>query len=118
MLRSGRYDRDVRPGAPVRVSPAGGGLPVWRGDGRKLFYLTPAGDLMAVSILAKSLGGLSNVGAPHLLVRVVTHEPYSSGVEPYDAAPVGQRFILNAENRTAPPLTLLVPWPRKGSELR
>ena len=106
------------PGAPVRVSPAGGGRPVWRGDGRELFYLTPAGDLMAVSIMATSLKGLSNVGVPQLLVRGITHEPYSSGVDPYDAAPDGQRFLLNAENRTAPPLTLLAPWPLKGAKLR
>jgi hypothetical protein len=51
------------------------------------------------------------VGAPRLLFRGVSREPYSMGVEPYDASPDGQRFLLNAENRSpAPPFTLLAPW--------
>ena len=98
------------PGAPVRVSPAGGGRPAWRADGRELFYLTPAGDLMVASVPPSAPGRLADFGAPRLLVRGVTHEPYSR-VVPYDAAPDGQRFLLNAENRTATPLTLLAPWP-------
>jgi serine/threonine-protein kinase len=96
------------PGPPIRVSPAGGGRPAWRADGRELFYLTPAGDLMAAPISpARPL----EVGTPRLLFRGVSREPYSMGVEPYDASPDGQRFLLNAENRApAPPFTLLAPW--------
>jgi len=106
------------PGAPVRVSPAGGGQPTWRADGRELFYLTPAGDLMAATVSPSSLGGLPDLGTPSLLIRGVTHEPYSREVVPYDAAPDGQRFLLNAENRTAPPLTLLAPWWRALADSR
>jgi hypothetical protein len=32
-------------------------------------------------------------------------------VVPHDAAPDGPRFLLSAENGTAPPLTVLAPWP-------
>jgi len=39
-------------------------------------------------------------------------------VVPYDAAPDGQRFLVNAENRTAPPLTLLAPWWRALADSR
>lgn len=99
------------PGAPVRVSPAGGGRPAWRADGRELFYLSPAGDLMAADVVPRPPGRPSDVGAPRVLVRGTTREPYARAVVPYDASPDGQRFLLNTENRTAPPLTVLAPWP-------
>ena len=95
------------PGAPVRVSPAGGGRPAWRADGRELFYLTPRGDLMAAAV---SPGPRPDVGPPRRLLPAVTYEPYSD-VTPYDVAPDGQRFLLGAELRIpTSPLTLLAPW--------
>ena len=33
-----------------QISTSGGVQPEWRGDGRELFYLDPAGTLMAVDI--------------------------------------------------------------------
>jgi hypothetical protein len=97
------------PGAPVRVSPTGGGIPTWRADGRELFYLNPAGDLMSVAVVTD---GRFNAETPHLLMRGVTRQPYSSFVTSYDPAPDGQRFFVYTENRAAaPPLTLLAPWP-------
>ena len=103
----------VRPfpgsGPPVRVSPAGGGVPAWRADGRELFYLTPAGDLAAVSVT--TAGGF-DAAVPQLLFRGVTRQPYASNVTPYDVSPDGQRFLVYTENRTAPPLTVLSPWQR------
>ncbi|HEY0778447.1 MAG TPA: hypothetical protein VGD56_10835, partial [Gemmatirosa sp.] len=104
------------PGAPVRVSVTGGGWPTWRGDGRELFYLTPTGDLLAAAVPPSRPGRAPDVGAPRVLLRAVTHEPYPRlaliGVTPYDVSPDGQRFLLNTEGRTAPPLTLLAPWSR------
>ena len=103
------------PGAPVRVSVTRRGWPTWRGDGRELFYLTPTGDLLAVAVSPSRPGRAPDVGAPRVLLRAITHEPYPrvalTGVNPYDVSPDGQRFVLNTEGRTAPPLTLLAPWP-------
>ena len=73
---------------------------------------------MVVTVPPSSVGRVPDVGAPRLLVRGVTHEPYSREVVPYDVTPDGQRFLLNAENRTAPPLTLLAPWWRALSDSR
>src|SRR3954466_1289972 len=68
----------VRPfpgsGAPVRASLAGGGGPTWRHDSRELYYLTPVGDLAAVSVTA---GHTLAIGTPQLLIRGVTRQPYS-----------------------------------------
>jgi Tol biopolymer transport system component len=94
------------PGAAVRVSPAGGGRSAWRADGRELFYLTPAGDLMAVPVAP---GGLPDVGPPRRLAPSIRNVPYSFET-PYDATPDGKRFLVGVENRTRPPLTLLAPW--------
>jgi Tol biopolymer transport system component len=102
----------VRPfpgsGPPLRVSPAGGGNPTWRGDGRELYYLTPSGDLAGVSVSAATVFA---TGTPRLLIRGVTRQPYSSVVTPYDVTPDGQRFLVYTENRPgAPPFTVLAPW--------
>ena len=97
------------PGGPVRVSPNGGGIPTWRADGRELFYLNPAGDLMSVVV---ATGARFSAETPHLLMRGITRQPYSSFVTSYDPAPDGHRFLVYTENRAAaPPLTLLAPWP-------
>jgi len=104
----------VRPfpgsGPPIRVSPAGGGVPRWRADGRELYYLTPAGDLAAVSVTTEAR---FDVGAPQLLFRGVTRQPFATNVTPYDVSPDGQRFLVYTENRAAPPpITVLAPWQR------
>jgi Tol biopolymer transport system component len=104
------------PGAPVRVSPAGGGRPAWRADGRELFYLTPAGDLVTVAVAAAGAGRPLDVGPPAVLVRAATPDPFSLIVTPYDLAPDGRRVMLNPASRAASPLTLLAPWSRGRQE--
>jgi len=104
----------VRPfpgsGPPVPVSPAGGGVPTWRADGRELYYLTPAGDLDVVSVRT---GARFARGTPQLLFRGVTRQPYAPSLTPYDVTPDGQRFLVYTENRAAaPPLTVVAPWQR------
>ena len=39
-----------RPEARVRVSPAGGGQPTWRGDSKELFYISASNHLMSVAV--------------------------------------------------------------------
>ena len=39
-----------RDGDHVRVSPAGGGQPKWRADGKELLFTTPVGHLQAVQV--------------------------------------------------------------------
>lgn len=94
------------PGAAVRVSPAGGGRPAWRADGRELFYLTPGGDLIAAPVAPR---GLPDVGLPRQLVPRITDDPYQAAT-PYDPSPDGQRILVRTKSRVRPPLTLLSPW--------
>jgi hypothetical protein len=83
------------PGAKVQVSNDGGTDPVWRRDGRELFYRN--GDRM----MAVAVSGDNAFGRPRELWR----GPYSPGMSTscgapgltssnYDVTPDGQRFLM------------------------
>ena len=83
-------DSYPRPGWRVAVSSSGGVHPVWRGDGRELYYWRD-GALVAVPIGAPSGDAPPAVGAPVVLFRA----PYRGGVNTmYDASPDGARFVI------------------------
>jgi Tol biopolymer transport system component/predicted Ser/Thr protein kinase len=106
---SGRVDVYVRPfpsGAGTwQVSSAGGGFPVWRRDGKELFFVSLDSKLMAVPVDADSK---FHAGAPVVLFPV--HN--SGGGANYDVSPDGQRFLVNspASDLASPPLDLFVRW--------
>jgi len=83
-------DSYPKPGHRVAVSSGGGEHPVWRADGRELYYWND-GTLMAVQV-GKALGDASPpMGAQTILFRA----PYD--VEPntmYDASPDGKQFVI------------------------
>ena len=54
-----------KPGGQWQVSTAGGIMPVWRPDGKELYYLNPAGAMMAAPITVT--GATLAPGAPVLL---------------------------------------------------
>jgi serine/threonine protein kinase/Tol biopolymer transport system component len=77
-----------------QISKGGGSQPRWRGDGRELYYLALNGDLMAVDVDTTS--DVLTTGAPHKLFA--TGAPPNTNVVvdyDFDAAPDGQRFLLN-----------------------
>ena len=83
-------------GQPIRVSTSGGEYPAWRRDGRELFFLSPGNDLMTASLAAS--GETVTVSAPQkLFSRAVIR--LNGAAMPYDAAPDGQRFLLNVPDR-------------------
>lgn len=118
---SGRPEIYVRPFAPPgsttsgaqwQVSTAGGIHPVWRPDGRELYYIDPVGALVSVPMAVN--GGTLQPGTP--MVRFATRI-LGGGVDAgqgrqYDIAPDG-RFLINTvvENVDAP-ITLLQHWAR------
>ena len=97
-------------GAQWQVSTAGGISPAWRPDGKELYYLNPAGAMMAAPITIA--GATLEPGAPMMLFPT---RIYGGGVDSargrqYDVAPDG-RFLINAELDTAAaPITLLMNW--------
>jgi eukaryotic-like serine/threonine-protein kinase len=90
---SGRNEVSVRPfdaatgvaGNPVVVTSGGGRTPLWRGDGKEIFYVTPDGMATAVEVNA---GVAFQVGVPKPLFKVPT------GVLFWDTAPDGARFLM------------------------
>jgi len=78
--------------------------PVWRRDGRELYYLTPAGDLVAVAVDPESTFTL---GKSTTLFRL--RVPPTPQGAPYDAATDGQRFLFALAPRNAStPITAIL----------
>jgi dipeptidyl aminopeptidase/acylaminoacyl peptidase len=83
-------DSYPRPGYRVMVSRDGGGDPVWRGDGRELYYWR--GDaLVAVPIDGSQMNQPPELGAE----RVLFHSAYEhSSSSMYDVSPNGERIVI------------------------
>ena len=83
-------DSYAAPGRPVVISSGGGMHPVWRGDGRELYYWND-GALVAVRLGASSSDGPPVAGTRTVLFRA----PYPGGVNTmYDVSPDGARFVI------------------------
>lgn len=76
-----------------RVSAGGGVQPRWRGDGRELFYLGPAGVVNSVAIEEVAASVLP--GSPARLFAVTGMNV--SGWSRYGVSPDGQRFLIARE---------------------
>jgi eukaryotic-like serine/threonine-protein kinase len=93
----------------IRVSTSGGSFARWRTDGKELFYRSPDGRLMAVSV-STAADGLQ-FGRPAALMPLA--EPLGRFTYPYDVALNGDRILaLTAagSERDATPLTVIVNW--------
>jgi Tol biopolymer transport system component len=93
-----------------QVSTEGGAFPVWRPDGKELYYLNTAGAMIAAPITVT--GTTLAPGAPVVLFLT---RVWGGGVDvqqgwQYDVAPDG-RFLINTElESAAAPITLLMNW--------
>ena len=76
-----------------QISRGGGSQPVWRGDGRELFYVDPRGVLNAVGI-----GGDRTLQAssPQPLFQTTLPNALAPFRTAYAVSRDGQRFLLNA----------------------
>lgn len=107
---SGRYEVYVRPFPPAdgvhQISREGGSSPVWRADGKELFFLTSDGTLMAAAI--DSAVGFRS-GDPHALFRSGVSEIVTAGNRhQYAVSRDGRRFLINRADPhdESPPLTV------------
>ncbi|MGH7678414.1 MAG: TolB family protein, partial [Gemmatimonadaceae bacterium] len=83
-------DSYPRPGRRVQVTWNGGLHPVWRGDGRELYYWND-GALTAVKLGAPAGNAAPEVGEQTVLFRA----PYLVGQNTmYDVWPDGKRFVI------------------------
>jgi eukaryotic-like serine/threonine-protein kinase len=90
---SGKNEISVRPfdaatgtaGNPVIVTSGGGRTPLWRGDGKEIFYFTADGTVTAMEVNA---GAAFKAGVPKALFQA------PSGVVFWDVSPDGARFLM------------------------
>ena len=87
------------------VSKDGGTTPLWRRDGKELFYLSPDGTAMTVEV---NTSGVFQAGIPKALFKV------PRGVLFWDVSADGKRFLMAASSATTaaaqPPFTVVLNW--------
>jgi Tol biopolymer transport system component len=93
-----------------QVSTAGGVSPTWRADGKELFYVDPAGMMMAAPIT--DTGSTVVPGTPVVLFQTSV---LGGGIDngqgrQYDVAPDGRFMINRVLDSTAAPITLIQNW--------
>jgi eukaryotic-like serine/threonine-protein kinase len=110
---SGDWEVYVRPFPEGRgkwlVSTAGGSQPLWRGDGKELFYVAADDRLVAVPIRGTDTfeAGVSQSLFTTRIPAVLA--PYRTN---YAVSPDGQRFLINSVTPDATPsaITIAVNW--------
>ena len=94
---SGRFEVYVTAfpggGAKWEVSVSGGTGPKWRRDGRELFFVDPADNLMAVDV--STSGKTIQAGTPHPLFHAVGLQ---GQLGPYAVTADGKKFLINGGN--------------------
>jgi Tol biopolymer transport system component len=85
------------------VSKDGGNNPIWRRDGKELFYIGLDGSAMTVSV---STSGVFTAGTPKALFTL------PPGVLFWDVSPDGQKFLLAAPAgaNAQSPFTVVLNW--------
>jgi len=92
-----------------QISTQGGIQPIFRRDGKELFYWSPDNTLISVPITLKPQG--VEVGAAHPLFRFNNPLGTVGIVSPYDTSADGQRFVLITTPEQSPrPITLVTNW--------
>jgi Tol biopolymer transport system component len=80
-------------GTEWQISTGGGSRPRWRRDGRELYYVSPANEVMAVDV--DTTRSAFDFGVPRSLFQVPFREaPIQRNV--FDVSADGQRFLVNA----------------------
>ena len=114
---SGRSDIYVQSfpqsGRKVQISVGGGTAPVWRADGRELFFRSANDHLMAARIAASETA--LSADAPEVLFALPPgpHRVGLGNIPWFAAAADGQRFLVNTSVEIAPPVTVLLNWKPK-----
>ena len=91
-----------------QVSTAGGSQPMWRSDGKEMFYISPDGEVMSVDVSTTS--SEFRAGTPNPLF----HQPLSDLEmrNGYAVSPDGRRFLMlvPAGQAKPEPITVVLNW--------
>ena len=112
--QSGRFEIHVRPfpdpsGGQSKVSSDGGSFARWSADGRELYYLSPAGAMMAVTVDAA--GDVFRFDQARELFRTrIAAVEMAELLSPYDVSEDG-RFLMRVPGEAAlDPITVILNW--------
>ena len=101
------YVRSVLPtGGKLLVSPSGGSHPRWRRDGKEVFYLSAARELMAAKV--RQNASTLEIDTPVRLFKTRAQ----SFLPSFDVSADGQRFLVVSSSlqRQPSPITVVVHW--------
>ncbi len=90
-------------GRRERVSPDGGGVPLWSRDGETLFYLNPSSEVVAVSV--RTGEGLT-LGTPEVLFRA----NIDVGFSPWDVLGNDEGFLVIKRSDEPSEFTIVWNW--------
>lgn len=112
---SGRLEIYARPfpgpGGTQRISTQGGSHPRWSRRGNELFYIALDNQLMSVPIRQSSDAKTLDVGVPRALFPTRLAGASSLPKQQFAVAADGQRFLMIvADDRSAPPITIVQNW--------
>jgi Tol biopolymer transport system component len=96
-----------------QVSNGGGKEPVWGRDGKELFFISPAGKLMATPV---TTADHFDSGTPVALFETHRRQPISSqDVFSYDVSNDGKRFLIadKSDKSDTAPLSVYLNWTRE-----
>jgi eukaryotic-like serine/threonine-protein kinase len=93
-----------------QISPSGGTEPMWRRDGKELFYFTPDNQLMVVPVSTDAGSFQAGIPKPLFQPHLVS---FSTWRNIYVPSPDGQRFLMltPAGEAKPEPITVVVNWP-------
>jgi Tol biopolymer transport system component len=106
---SGRFEVYVQSldeaGDKTLLSSRGGSQPMWRRDGRELFYIAADGTMMAVPITGDSR---FEHGAERMLFQTGSQDVLAPFAASYAVGSGGDRFLIRSELPTGPYRTITV----------
>ena len=83
---------------------------MWRHDGRELYYLNPAGEMVAAPIATTAAAVVPGVPVVLFPTRVVEGGVDAVQARQYDVAPDGRFLINTVVESAAAPITLIQHW--------
>jgi serine/threonine protein kinase/Tol biopolymer transport system component len=94
-------------GAKWQVSTNGGSDAKWRRDGKELFFVDSADNMMAVDV--NTSGNAPHLGVPHLIFHLPVAQRQWG---PYDVTADGKKFLINSGDQKEgnEPVTLVLNW--------
>jgi serine/threonine protein kinase len=100
------YVRSFKTPGKWQISNGGGEYPLWRADGKELYYLSEEGRLMAAQVKSENP---FQIDVPQPLFQTRIKFAFGYG---YAVTPDGARFLINcpSEANNPAPLTVVINW--------